>query len=256
MTDASCAKRAEDASNDNSNRALQSVTADPRHQAVAKFRASCRDDSIPADYSPHWHFATINAAGIGMIVCFAWMAGGPRAMLTHAPSVLCMIVAYLVANYFEYYVHRSNFHNPLVSTRHVSLHHRFFTKDVMEYNHWRDVHLILFAPKAPIFLVPFICVLAVPVALVAGLQAGASFACVLAAYYLSYEYLHLAYHSPPSSFLGSLPFIAFLRRHHQIHHAQPLMGKYNFNITVPLADWVFGTTYKETTPQKQVAAKQ
>lgn len=54
----------------------------------------------------------------------------------------------------------------------------------------------------------------------------------------------LSYHSPPDSWLGSLPGVAYLRAHHQIHHSQTLMGKYNFNITFPIADALFGTTYK------------
>lgn len=119
----------------------------------------------------------------------------------------------------------------------------------MEYDSFTDAHAILFPERAPLFLIGLVLpVLSLLPALILGLQAGASFACMLACYYLSYEWLHLAYHAPPHSWLGSLPGVAVLRRHHQVHHSQALMGKWNFNITWPIADLLCGTTYR---PQKQ-----
>lgn len=113
-----------------------------------------------------------------------------------------------------------------------------------------DAHAILFPERAPLFLIGLVLpVLSLLPALIFGLQAGASFACMLACYYLSYEWLHLAYHAPPHSWLGSLPGVAVLRRHHQVHHSQALMGKWNFNITWPIADLLCGTTYRP--PQQQ-----
>jgi hypothetical protein len=53
-------------------------------------------------------------------------------------------------------------------------------------------------------------------------------------YYLTYEYLHLMYHMDEKRvvWLQFVPFLAFLRRHHLLHHHQPSMRKINFNITV------------------------
>ena len=65
------------------------------------------------------------------------------------------------------------------------------------------------------------------------------------AYVLSYEWLHLAYHLPPDSFVGRLPPIRFLRRHHATHHDPRLMMRWNFNITIPLWDLVRGTYRRE-----------
>jgi len=64
-------------------------------------------------------------------------------------------------------------------------------------------------------------------------------------YVLSYEWLHLSYHLPPSHPVGRLGLVQRLRRHHATHHHPPLMQKWNFNVTVPLWDWVRGTTYPE-----------
>jgi sterol desaturase/sphingolipid hydroxylase (fatty acid hydroxylase superfamily) len=56
--------------------------------------------------------------------------------------------------------------------------------------------------------------------------------------------LHLCYHAPENSWLGKLPGLAYLREHHRVHHSQALMRNYNFNITYPLMDLLFRTTYQ------------
>jgi hypothetical protein len=98
----------------------------------------------------------------------------------------------------------------------------------------KDAHAIFFPERAPMILMLVgVPVLSLLPTLLFGLTAGASFACTLALYYLSYEVLHLAYHAHPDSFLGRLPGVPALRHHHMVHHDQALMGKWNFNITWP-----------------------
>jgi len=63
-------------------------------------------------------------------------------------------------------------------------------------------------------------------------------------YTVLYEWLHLAYHLPADSRIGRSRIIAVLRRHHAMHHTPELMQRWNFNVTVPLADWVLGTIYR------------
>ena len=38
--------------------------------------------------------------------------------------------------------------------------------------------------------------------------------------------------------------VRVLRRHHQAHHDLGLMQRWNFNITFPICDAVFGTLYR------------
>jgi hypothetical protein len=64
------------------------------------------------------------------------------------------------------------------------------------------------------------------------------------AYFLNYEWLHFAYHCDPASFAGRWPGVQRLRRLHRDHHDPTLMTHYNFNITYPVGDWMFGTRYK------------
>ena len=63
-------------------------------------------------------------------------------------------------------------------------------------------------------------------------------------YFLNYELLHFAYHCDPESFIGRLPLMSRLREHHIVHHDKQLMTHYNFNISYPICDALFGTRYR------------
>ena len=65
------------------------------------------------------------------------------------------------------------------------------------------------------------------------------------AYFLNYEWLHFAYHCDPVSRIGKIPGVQTLRNFHLHHHNPRLMTHYNFNITYPIADWLFRTMYRE-----------
>jgi len=58
---------------------------------------------------------------------------------------------------------------------------------------------------------------------------------------VTYELLHLSYHAPKDSFIGRRKFIAKLRAHHAKHHDPRFMQRWNFNVNVPLFDWILGT---------------
>jgi sterol desaturase/sphingolipid hydroxylase (fatty acid hydroxylase superfamily) len=72
------------------------------------------------------------------------------------------------------------------------------------------------------------------------------FMAVTMAYVVAYEWMHLSYHAPADSFVGRLQLIQRLKRHHAVHHAPELMQKWNFNVTIPLWDWVRRTIYRGT----------
>ena len=91
-----------------------------------------------------------------------------------------------------------------------------------------------------------IMLLPVGALLYAFLSPNTGFLFVLTAvlYFLNYEMLHFAYHTAPGSWLGRLSLIRSLRQHHVAHHNKQLMTKYNFNITYPICDYLFGTLYR------------
>ena len=70
---------------------------------------------------------------------------------------------------------------------------------------------------------------------------------VLAAvlYFVSYESLHALYHLPDETLnrigLGRLGVFRRMQAHHARHHVLRRMADVNFNVTVPLMDWLFRT---------------
>lgn len=65
------------------------------------------------------------------------------------------------------------------------------------------------------------------------------------AYFLNYEWLYFAYHCAEDSWVMKVPGFKKLRQLHNHHHNQKLMAHYNFNITYPICDILFGTYYKD-----------
>lgn len=162
---------------------------------------------------------------------------------------LTIPLTFLYANLSEYLGHRGPMHHKTrllaaIFERHTVQHHAFFTDDAMTFDTSRDFKAVLFPP---ILLFFFISCFALPVGalLYLLLSPNVAFLFVLTAvmYFLNYELLHFAYHVDPDSWIGRLPYMNRLRRHHVYHHDRSLMSHYNFNITYPICDCLFGTDY-------------
>jgi len=63
------------------------------------------------------------------------------------------------------------------------------------------------------------------------------------AFFLSYEWLHMAYHMPEDSRIGRMAIIRRLREQHRRHHEPRLMKRWNFNVTFPVFDVILGTAW-------------
>ena len=66
--------------------------------------------------------------------------------------------------------------------------------------------------------------------------------------YLTYEVFHACEHLPEKHPLSRLPWIRQMRRLHELHHRREHMQERNFNIVLPLMDYLFGTLYREPEP--------
>lgn len=82
-----------------------------------------------------------------------------------------------------------------------------------------------------LFLGAFGTPVAIAVGYFANANAGWLFAITGLWYFLSYEYLHLAYHLPESHWVSRLPFMDRLKRLHTVNHDQTRITHANFNIT-------------------------
>ena len=214
-------------------------------QATASYREEYRAAHIGHNYSGPAHFAFTALVALSVIIWCALKLEGVTPW-----EMAAIPLTFLYSNLVEYLGHRGPMHHPTRSLRglyerHSKRHHRFFTDEEMEFDSARDFHAVLFPPILVIF---FTLVFALPAGLALGWLASANVAYLFVltslAYFLNYELLHFAYHLPLESRIFRIPFLKTLRILHLRHHRPALMSKYNFNITYPIGDAVFGTLYR------------
>src|SRR5262245_26323372 len=153
------------------------------------------------------------------------------------------------SNAAEWHIHKNVLHRrtryaPVLYDRHTPYHHRIFVEGDMAMRSTREFRVVLIPAYG--ILVLFVTLLPFVAAtwLVAGRNPALLFMATSMGYVLFYEWLHLAYHAPAGSAIGRARLIARLRRHHATHHDPALMQRWNFNVTLPLWDWVSGTFYR------------
>lgn len=203
-----------------------------------------RAGHLPAAYSPWMHVArtamiATTIAAIGVMLSL------------HARPVdwLLMPAFFVVANLLEWTVHRFPMHRPMppriMYKNHAMLHHIAFTDRNMPVGGARELGLVMM----PWYTMIGLFVVASPVMVIAGVLRGPGLAgvFVLAAvlYFVSYETLHALYHLPDETLnrivLGRLGVFRRMQAHHARHHVLRRMAEVNFNVTVPLMDWLLGT---------------
>jgi len=222
-------------------------------EPLQAFRSEYRATQIGPHYSGWGHFLFTTTGAL-----LAIGAAGLQLRHVHGAEWLTLPVAFLIANFAEYLGHRGAMHRPrrglgLLYRRHTQQHHHFFTHTTMSAESPRDFKMVLFPPVMLLF---FLGCLATPIGALLYFaispNTGLLFAMVAMGYFLTYEWLHFSYHLRPDSLVGRLPLIGTLRRHHTRHHDLALMGRWNFNITFPIADWIFGTSYPEVAADARV----
>lgn len=71
------------------------------------------------------------------------------------------------------------------------------------------------------------------------------FPCVAVGHHYLWNLIHIEMHKPEKRFFYNWPIYKFLARHHFLHHVYP---EKNFNVVLPLADFVLGTA---ATPKRK-----
>lgn len=215
---------------------------------VAQFRAGYRA-RIPARYRGWAHFAFTSVASLAVIgLALTRLDDVAGAEWAVVPATL------VLANVVEYLGHRLAMHRPrpglgLVYRRHTLEHHHFFTHEAMAYAGARDFIMVLFPPSLLLF---FLGAIATPLGALVFLawspDAGWLFVATAMGYFLTYEWLHFGYHLPQTHPLLRVRGFRALRRHHAAHHDLRLMGRYNFNLTLPICDVLLGTRWRGGAP--------
>jgi hypothetical protein len=202
--------------------------------------------ALPAWYSPWAHLMFPSLVGLATVLLCVCTIKQLR-----AAELLTIPISFVILNAAEWQIHRDLLHRrtpPLavLYDRHTPQHHMIFVTDDMAMRSTREFRLVL---------IPFYGILAaglgalpIPLALWLGFGLGnvaLLFMATTMGYVVLYEWLHLSYHAPADSFIGRQPWMATLRRHHAIHHAPERMQRWNFNVTLPLWDWLRRTSYRE-----------
>jgi Fatty acid hydroxylase superfamily len=207
----------------------------------AAFRADYRG-KISRFYSGPGHVFTIYAIGFSAI----WYCARQIAMPAWY-EWLIVPVAFGIANLFEWWIHRYVMHRPIkglmgIYKRHTLAHHQFFTDLEPTIDAPRDFRIVFFPPYA---LVAFILGSSIAAAiLIQARLADAGWLLLITntALYLNYELFHFCCHVKDDRLIRHIPFINTIRRHHIAHHNTAIMMERNFNLTYPIADWLFGTS--------------
>ncbi|MBW8269639.1 sterol desaturase family protein [Caldovatus aquaticus] len=219
--------------------------AESRAERMSRRQAAFRADfraKIGRLYSGWAHVALIYAIGLAAIWYFARQVDSPAWY-----EWLAVPVAFLAANIFEWWIHKYIMHRPVkgfmgIYKRHTLAHHQFFTEHEISVDNSRDFRIVFFPPYA---LVTFIAMTLVPAALLmrAGLpNAGWLLLITNTAIYLNYELFHYCCHVKDDRIVRHIPLVNTIRRHHAAHHNTSIMMERNFNLTYPIADWLFGTS--------------
>lgn len=201
--------------------------------------------TIPDGYSPAVHFLVPGILGMSVLGASAWLLDGVR-----AAEWLTIPITIFLGLGFEWRIHRSMLHErlPLFGTlyvRHELHHHVIYTYDDMTMRSNREWRLVLM----PTYAIVLVFLMMVPLVAALWFWVSPNVALLHLAtsmlFFLAYEWFHLAYHLPPDHPIGRLGVVRRLRELHRRHHDPRLMKRWNFNVTVPVFDWIHGTLWSE-----------
>ena len=203
--------------------------------------------AIPRWYSPVGHLAATTGIGITVLAValtrlhdirpFEWMV---------------IPLTFVLANGFEWRVHKNVLHRrfwpfEVIYDRHTPMHHVVFVEDDMEVRSRREWRMVLMPAAGVLGAVLVTAPFALAFGRLGSPNAGWLLLVTAALYMVTYELSHLAYHLSPDGIVGRNRLVRRLREHHARHHDPRLMQRYNFNVTIPLFDWVMGTMAPRTT---------
>jgi hypothetical protein len=215
---------------------VESMSSESREELRRKLM-----DAIPSSYRPALHLAS--TLGVGLVTLVIALRGLSQ---VRAIELVTIPIVFVLANGFEWRVHRGLLHRrvkPLheLYDRHTPQHHMVFQHGDMAIRSARELRLVLMPAVGILGVVVGTAPVAWGVSRALGANVGWLFLVTAALYMVTYELTHLAYHLPEDGAIGRFPLIRVLREHHSRHHDPRLMQRWNFNVTVPLFDWLCGT---------------
>lgn len=197
---------------------------------------------VPARWVSDWHI------GYTLVFCIAGMIVPLLFLSSPKPNEFLIIpIAFLVANFVEYVIHRWPLHHKYKGLEFMldlhMLHHDYFDETTYQIDRYEDFGMVVFPPivlnMLAAVVAPAFCAV---VWLLLGMNMALLFYATVMGYYLLMQILHVVTHLPEGHWIANLPGMRYLWVHHKIHHTRNRMIKVNFNFIVPIADVLFGTS--------------
>lgn len=161
--------------------------------------------------------------------------------------VLTLVFGYVIFSYLEYAGHRWLLHKMRMANRLNSQWLRTICINHMKLHHGSDFeHEHKQRDDDPVQLaITGIVVMALPTAVLHYFLPECAYALMGfgVVYALLAHVVHQEFHRQTGAFYSNTAYFRYLKHCHRLHHEQP--GT-NFNVILPLFDWVFGTQAKQS----------
>ncbi len=222
-------------------------TAPGREKARARLLAQ-----IPRWYNPWLHLVATTGIGVAVLVVATLNVHGLKGV-----ELLMVPLVFLISNAFEWLAHKYVLHRifwpfGVIYERHTPDHHAVYMTNDMTIRSTLEFRLVLIPAAGVLGIVLTVAPLAIVLAKLLSANCGWLFLVTASLYMVGYEVSHLAYHLAPESFIGRLRLVRVLREHHAQHHDPRLMREWNFNVTIPVFDWVCGTIANHESKSKRI----
>lgn len=202
---------------------------------------------IPWWYRPWGHLAATTGIGLTVLAVSAVQLRALHAL--RWTDWLVVPAVFVMSNFFEWCAHKHVLHTrsrwlpPLsvIYDKHTPMHHMVYVESDMALRSSKEFRLVLIPAAGVLGIVLAAAPMAIALGRLWSSSAGWLFLVTASLYMVTYEVLHLSYHAPSDGFIGRLRLLHVLRAHHAKHHDPRLMQRWNFNVTLPLFDWLLGT---------------
>lgn len=204
---------------------------------------------VPKHYNVKSHFFDLLYVPIMTTLCiifFDWTTIVHSYNVFSPINLLALPALLLIIPLSEWVIHKlilhkvghHKIHHQLFSWKEMSLRRELFEED--------EYYYVLSPLKTKIYTSFGLLILNIIVSLLFGEFIAAIITVAALLYYISYEILHYAFHSPKNHWLNKFAFVRYLGQLHTLHHHPDLSQNYNFNVIFPIFDIVFGTYFKNT----------
>ena len=216
---------------------------------VLEFRREFREKVIPKWYHGLAHVTFNSCFLLGGLTFFLSKIQDLRAV-----ELLMIPLTLVIGNFAVYVIHRFPLHRhyPLIGHHtyriHSKLHHQFFTHELTTVESLKDFYILFFPPWTVLLFLFIHCPMMYALATqVISKNAAYLHLAMSAFYFMLYEVFHFVSHLPKGHWILKVRHFARMREHHTLHHNPRLMYHYNFNVVFPLFDFIFKSTYGQST---------